>query len=214
MTFLLQKIDELTLGHHFHLTEDDICLYFGEYTAEKGFAFSNTNNLILNLKKDVLKKDKPEYKYKKRAIKQIASFLSEYRDYLLKCTVVPVPPSRCKLDPKYDDRLINILDECKKINSTVDFRELITQRETLIASHNSSNRPSCEELANNYEFHGSLANNIRSTIIIFDDVLTAGSHYKAMKTVIKQHIPDVQIIGLFIARTIRNIIDDFDVIDF
>ncbi|WGL99177.1 hypothetical protein QE177_04660 [Arsenophonus sp. aPb] len=214
MTFRLQKIDELTLNSHFHLAEDDICLYFGEYTAEKGFAFSDTNNLILNLKKDVLRKDKPEYKYKQMAIKKVANFLSKYHDYLLKCTFVPVPPSRCKSDERYDDRLINILNECKKINPTVDFRELITQRETLIASHNSSSRPSYEELANNYEFHGYLANNIRSTIIIFDDVLTAGSHYKAMKTVIKQHIPDVQIIGLFIARTVRNIIDDFDVIDF
>lgn len=49
----LTKIDELTRGQHYHLSEDDTCYFFGEYTARKGYAFSNTNNLIHNFKKGV-----------------------------------------------------------------------------------------------------------------------------------------------------------------
>ena len=38
----------------------------------------------------------------------------------------------------------------------------------------------------------------------FDDVLTAGSHFKAMKNLLLQHIPDACILGLFVARTTRG----------
>lgn len=49
MTFRLTKIDELTIGQHYHLDASDTC-FFGEYTARKGFGFSETNQLIHNLK--------------------------------------------------------------------------------------------------------------------------------------------------------------------
>ncbi|EKM1661225.1 TPA: hypothetical protein KAT19_001425 [Escherichia coli] len=35
-------------------------------------------------------------------------------------------------------------------------------------------------------------------------VLTAGSHFKAMKSLILQHIPEACILGLFVARTTRG----------
>ncbi|AOV54766.1 hypothetical protein A4C47_17660 [Escherichia coli O157:H7] len=41
-------------------------------------------------------------------------------------------------------------------------------------------------------------------MVIFDDVLTAGSHFKAMKSLILQHIPEACILGLFVARTTRG----------
>ncbi|MDS7681412.1 hypothetical protein NXH38_26540, partial [Klebsiella quasipneumoniae] len=53
------------------------------------------------------------------------------------------------------------------------------------------------------------------SIVIFDDVLTAGSHFKAMKTTIKLHLPQSIVIGVFIARTAReaewedDLADDF-----
>jgi len=49
----LTKIDELTRADHTYLNDRDECLFFGDYSARKGFAHSATNNLILNFKKAI-----------------------------------------------------------------------------------------------------------------------------------------------------------------
>ena len=45
------KIDGLTRPDYYWLVEDDRCFFLGEYTARHGYAYSPTNNLILNFKK-------------------------------------------------------------------------------------------------------------------------------------------------------------------
>jgi hypothetical protein len=47
----LTKIDELTLPDHYRLEPTDDCYFIGEYTARGGYEQSDTNDLILNLKK-------------------------------------------------------------------------------------------------------------------------------------------------------------------
>ena len=44
----LTKIDDLALPDHYYLTAEDDCYFLGEYTARKGYAFSPTNQLVLN----------------------------------------------------------------------------------------------------------------------------------------------------------------------
>lgn len=50
MTFRLTRIDELIREQHYHLEDGDLCYFFGEYTARQGAAYSETNQLIMNLK--------------------------------------------------------------------------------------------------------------------------------------------------------------------
>jgi hypothetical protein len=50
----LTEIDDLTRPDHFYLMADDACYFLGEYTARKGFAFSPTNQLVLNFKKSLI----------------------------------------------------------------------------------------------------------------------------------------------------------------
>ncbi|MBD1228315.1 hypothetical protein [Xenorhabdus griffiniae] len=210
MTYRLTQIDELTRNYHYHLTGDDVCYYYGEYTSGRNYIHSDTNQLIWNLKKSVRTSNPNELRYKQRAIFEVAQLVARIGN-LKDITFVPVPPSKCETDPEYDNRMEFILKEAKLINPELDYRKLITQRNSMAASHTATNRPSPEEIAANYIFDSNLAIGIRPSIVIFDDVLTAGSHYKAMKTVIKQHIPHVEIIGLFIARTVRESdFDDFD----
>jgi hypoxanthine-guanine phosphoribosyltransferase len=40
-------------------------------------------------------------------------------------------------------------------------------------------------------------------VIVFDDVIAGGSHLKAMKRVLQERFPAVQIISVVLARTIR-----------
>ncbi|MDU4125542.1 hypothetical protein [Pantoea sp.] len=210
----LTAIDELTRGQHYHLVEDDRCLFFGEYTARQGYAFSDTNNLIHNFKKGVDKRGRAEWAYKEAAVRRIAGLVNSIAETDV-LTFVPVPPSKCATDPAYDGRLIDVLRLCQQTKPNTDFRELITQRVSMVASHAADNRPTPEQIAQNYIFNPAAAVGIRNNIVIFDDVLTAGSHYKAMKSTIRQHLPDKAIIGIFIARTAREAewLDDFDLED-
>jgi hypothetical protein len=58
----LTKLDELTRPDHSYLTAEDDCFFLGEYTARGGYSFSDTNQLVLNFKKDMSKRGQPEWK--------------------------------------------------------------------------------------------------------------------------------------------------------
>ena len=47
----LTRIDELVRGDYFYLQPADECWFLREYTARMGFEHSETNQLIINLKK-------------------------------------------------------------------------------------------------------------------------------------------------------------------
>src|SRR4051812_14471302 len=102
----LQQVEELVLRDHYHLSATDICFFWGEYTARKGYSHSDTNDIIGNLKKDLDRKGKPEWKWKGRAIDQVAAIFkaTTNQDNLKTLTICPMPPSKVKTDPLYDDR--------------------------------------------------------------------------------------------------------------
>ena len=66
----LLQIDDATRGDHRYLVADDYCLYQGEYTARGGFGCSPMNDMILNIKKSVTRRGRPEYQYKERDIRR------------------------------------------------------------------------------------------------------------------------------------------------
>jgi orotate phosphoribosyltransferase-like protein len=48
----------------------------------------------------------------------------------------------------------------------------------------------------------------RDTIVVVDDMLTTGCHFKAMQAVLRNHFPTQAIVGVFVAR--RGPESDFD----
>ena len=109
------KIDDLTRPDHWYLTADDVCYFIGEYTARKGYAYSTTNNLVLNFKKTMDRRGLPEWRYKGRAIGQAAvAFRTALGPRGVDAlTFVPIPPSKAKGDPLYDDRLTHLLNSIR-----------------------------------------------------------------------------------------------------
>lgn len=205
MTFRLTQIDELIRGQHYHLDAGDLCYFFGEYTARQRAAYSETNQLIMNLKKGNERRGLQDYHYKGVAINRVAQMITHTIGNISDYTFVPVPPSKCRTDAAYDDRMTAILRTAQAMNSSLDFRELVLQNQSTIASHASTaNRPTPDEIMGNYSLDSSLLAGIRGNIIIFDDVLTAGSHFKAMKQFLRRHLPGASILGLFVARTARE----------
>ena len=177
----------------------------GEYTARGGFGASATNNLIINLKKPIDRRDRPEWRYKRQAMVTVARDLRTILEQwqIESVTFVPVPPSKAKDDPAYDPRLVQILTRTAK-GFEGDVRELIQQRTSMAASHESDRRPEIHELIANYYIDEAIAHPPRKNVAIFDDLLTTGRHYKAMQAMLSERYPEAMIYGLFVARRIPN----------
>ncbi len=204
----LTKVDDLARPDHYYLTATDDCYFLGEYTARKGYAFSTTNQLILNFKKPVSARNTPQWKYKERAIGEAAAAFRTALtgDLLNALTLVPVPPSKAKADPLYDDRLLRMLNAIRP-KPAPDIRELIVQRANMAAAHEQAIRPKPDEIAANYTLDPALRTPPPQAIGLFDDVLTSGAHFRAASGVLQQAYPGVRIIGLFIARRVPEAID-------
>jgi hypothetical protein len=192
------------------LDEEDSCYFYGEYTARRGFNFSSTNQLIFNFKKSLEKRANPyEWEYKLRAIRQAAQMLrqtlagKENLEALRSATLIPVPPSKAKDDPLYDDRVLSML-QILSTDLALDIRELVIQKQTAEPSHAADYRPSPDDLAQNYAIDVRLLNPPPTSIWIFDDVLTTGAHFKAMKKVLGEVYPGTPCIGIFLARRVPD----------
>ncbi|HEV2160907.1 MAG TPA: hypothetical protein VGR52_01540 [Stellaceae bacterium] len=198
------KIDGSNRADHPRLEPDDEILYLYEYTSGRDYTFGAANDLISNLKKEPSRAHRPEYRHKIAAMRRCAAEIAEALNpaWLNSATLVPVPPSKARGHPEYDDRMTQI---CRGIpvSFPIDVRELVIQRESMEAAHISSNpRPTVEELLGVYAIDEALAAPVPQRIGIVDDVLTAGTHYRAMTTVLRKRFPGVPIVGLFIARRV------------
>lgn len=209
----LTKIDELSRPDHYYLSAADDCYFLGEYTARKGFAFSATNQLILNFKKGLDKRGTAQWKYKERAINEAAgAFRTALTGELLDLiTLVPIPPSKVKTEALYDDRLVQLLHLLRP-HPPLDIRELILQCASMAAAHDRADRPRPEEILANYAVDKRLINPQPKIIGLVDDVLTTGAHFRAASMLMKQVYPDVRVVGLFIARRVPEAadIEDFE----
>lgn len=207
----LSLIDESNRDDHSRLTDDDSCYYLFEYTSHRGYSFSSTNQLIANLKKKPSTAGQQSYHYKGRAIATCGRHLGAALNpgWLGGATLVPVPGSKVQGHPDYDDRIERI---CRAMRQPPpDVRALVVQIESTNASHEVSDgeRVNVDELLAVYAINEALAAPVPSAIAIVDDVLTAGTHYRAMHITLSARFPNVPIIGLFIARRLFPD-DEFD----
>jgi hypothetical protein len=197
----LTQIDELTRPDHTYLTAADECYYLEEYTARAGFAYSAANNRMQNLKKPVDRRGKAEWHYKEEAIRTYGQMLREALnpEFLAVATIVPVPPSKRRNHPGYDDRLVKILAEAGG-DASLDVRELVTMRLDLDPAHVRDDPRSIDGLRQAFQIDPNLLAPKPSVVAVFDDVLTTGAHFAAMKQLLRQHFADVPICGIFLAR--------------
>lgn len=200
---MLTKIDELIRSNHWYLDEQDECYFIGEYTAGRGYTHSATNQLILNLKKSVDRRGRPEWMFKENAIRQAGITLRDSLNpaFLQRATFVPVPPSRAVADPLYDDRMVRLL---RWLGNDVDVRVLVCQKQSMLEAHFSQHRPGPNELYQNYDTDDGLAEPAPLQLAVVDDVLTTGAHFKAMKMTLEDTFPGVPVVGLFLARRVPD----------
>lgn len=211
----LSQIDDLTRPDHQYLTPEDVVFYWGEYHVGMGYDHGPTNNLIINLKHSPLHRGTARWRHKELAIQRIANNL---RGRLIASgqalTIVPVPPSKIPGDPEYDDRISRIA-QFAVAGTTSVAQELVRQTANYQASHvgGDGGRKTPAELMAIYDIAVN-APAPQGPVMVLDDVLTQGAHFRAVKDKIVQRFPATEVIGLMVARRVRSMAsaDDFDVL--
>ena len=209
----LQKIDGLYLPSHYYLDKDDDCYFLMTYTIGKGYGYSDCNQFIINLKKPMNRKGTPEWLHKERAIKRSARMLEEaniINIFPSDSVFVPTPPSKAKDAQDYDDRLPRIL--INAYDGKLDVLELVEQTKSTESYHVSGKRRNIEDILGNLLINEGLADGVKCDIVIFDDVMTSGAHFKAMSRLLSGRFKGIKIHGLFLARAQQP--SDFEDINF
>jgi predicted amidophosphoribosyltransferase len=147
------------------------------------------------------RRDRPEWKYKEWAISKAAEMLREAipPEWLRSATVVPVPPSKAKDDLRYDDRLLRVLQRLGS-GIGIDIRELVVQPRSTAAAHESEDRPTPTDLLDLDTIDETLTKPAPEKLVVFDDLVTTGCHFKAIAQRLGGRFPTNPVIGLFIAR--------------
>jgi len=204
----LLRIDESTVSQHFSLRDSDQCLYIWEYTAGKRYDFSPTNQLISNLKikPGSLAKSPKRNFYKEQAIDHAAQGLLHFlpRAYVeQRATFVPVPGSKIAGDADYDPRMLHVLQRALEAWSA-DIRPMLELTHSIPADHETTDRIPYDELLEVSRLSDVSGKPLRPVVVVVDDVLNSGKHFKVAQTLISDQAPTVEIRGLFVARCIRD----------
>jgi len=205
VTLKLTKVDDLIRHEHAWVGPEDKCFFLREYTARAGYAHGETNDIISNLKKKMDRRGKPEWRWKEWAIDRVGRELrGVIGDKAMRTvTIVPMPPSKCKTDPEYDDRVLQIA-RIMTAGLSCDVRELVLQRESMPAAHEceEGQRPKPADYFANFYVDEDVATPVPTRILVVDDVLTAGAHFAGIKRRLLERFPEVILFGCFFARRV------------
>jgi hypothetical protein len=199
----LTRLSANDCGEHYFVSADCELYYFAPFIPTRPHFNEPPNNFIGNFKKSVERRMRPEYRYKEQAIRLAAQRLAGAVPVDWErgrgAIFVPVPPSSAPNDPLHDDRVMQVLTMAS-LARNIDVRELVTQRQSLPPSHGSEQRASVDLLVSNYRVDEAPIEPPPSTLIIVDDVLTTGRHFRAVQRVLSARYPRARIVGLFLLR--------------
>lgn len=198
-------LDERLRTEHSYLTAADQCCCLAEYLPGRGYRAGLVNQLIANLKcpPSIVAVDPRRRHYKRRAIDEIARALRAALSRLSveSATWIPIPPSRPACDADYDDRLRRILATAFR-GYDLDLRPVLYQNESTVADHAGPRRSTADALYRVIALDRELLalRPPREHIVLFDDLLTSGKHYKCCERRLREALADIPISGLFVAR--------------
>jgi hypothetical protein len=202
-----RKTDESVNLFHCPAHTDLQLFYARIYTIGQGFEFSETNQAVLNLKAPISNSKRRPYKL--RAIEQCAREVSEFFtqsvDPTFSIVLVPIPPSKTRSHPEYDDRMEQVATLVAQRCSNVTWLPLLDASVNSESFHSRSDSRDPNEVyqlmtvnVSQIQFY-----NPASHIILLDDVLTSGSHFTAAREHLLELFLDAPIHGIFWAKAER-----------
>ncbi|NTF00128.1 hypothetical protein [Agrobacterium tumefaciens] len=197
----LRVVGDLERGDHYYLNGDDTCAYFGTYTSRAGFSHSYTNQIISNLKKSPSVRNTAQWQYKQRAISQVGAAIARNlnADSWQKTIFVPIPPSKRRDSPDYDDRMLRVAQE---MGNNADIRELLYTAVEREARHTNTDRRDQDALRASLAVDTRFAANPKAQVVLLDDVLTTGCSFRVCREMIAEIWPNASIFGIFVARRV------------
>ncbi len=175
-----------TQGGSLYLDESDACLYYMDKTDGRP-SDSKPNQLIYNLKINPVDMTDAQRRadFKGKAIRQCADdmarlFMNWKTVTPANTVLVPVPPSKPVGTKGYDNRMTLV---CKLIESKTGIRciDCLSAKTNLGAMHNGELSRDPELLRRNITFDSKMIPEGIKYIILVDDQLTKGTHFKAIK---------------------------------
>ena len=158
----------------------------------------------MNFKKPPSAKGTAQWEYRDRAVKTF----SKEVELLFKpdslATITAVPSSKAKNDPEYDNRFEDLFEELKKSRPNLNIEWPIEIKQTIKSTHLSGDRDP-ETFKQNCFWKGFRKDHPK-ILIVFDDVLTTGGHFKAVSDFLKKNGYKGEIVGVFWARAIEKLI--------
>lgn len=205
----LLQFDKLALDSHYYLRSDDICFYLHEYKVGGDlppWKRSDANQLICNFKIQPSRADLARHK-----IAAIDSLVDTLRNIIIPKTeqighssisLCPVPPSRSRDDPDYDDRLLKLVSGISQ-GTSMRVDEIIVQSQSYASSHLASKegfpRRTPDDLKKIYRL---IDVTLRPNVFVFDDVIASGAHFRACKDLLLSCYPEANIYGIFLGRAV------------
>lgn len=202
-----RALDDSMRTDHACLTATDRCWCLAEYQPGTNYRVSKVNQMIFNLKcrPSIASADPRRMHYKVLAMDAVARVLRAAlsRSSVETATWIPIPPSRPARDADYDDRLQRILAQAFD-GYDLDLRRLLYQTEVTAPDHTRAHRLSADALYRIIGLDRRLLDirPLRARIVLFDDVLTTGKHYKCCERRLRDTLAAIPISGLFVARRV------------
>ena len=199
----MHPLDEERRREHWHLSPADDCRYLFDYFP--GQPRTAIGQLLASFKCRplVAAASAPRLHFKELAIAQVAAALRPCasREFVEAATWVPVPPSVTPAEPDYDDRLERTLRKAFE-GYDLDLRALLQQTRSTRPDHCREHRLSCAALLRVIRPNAEAleVGPPRATIVLFDDLLTTGKHYRCCEQRLRELWPRVPVCGWFIAR--------------
>ncbi|MDI1336123.1 MAG: hypothetical protein PSU94_08080 [Lacunisphaera sp.] len=180
-----------------YIGADDECYYARDYIARGSYKDSEANQLISNFKRHPKFRASPAWRYKLAAIDRFARELAAA--VTKNVAIAGIPSSKLADHPEYDSRLVDVLQTLAGLRPDLTVESPFGCKESTVAAHLGGSR-SVDEINANLVWRG-LSPGCR-VLILVDDVLTSGAHFKACKRLVATHAPGVRVAGVFWARTV------------
>ncbi len=194
---LWEKID-LYEESRYHLDSDDDCYFAYEFVIGEDWNCED-NGLIFNIKKKVHLKGTSQWKHKINAIKQFARELADGLDN--RNVIAPMPTSKPPSDPGYDSRIVDVVNEIKRLKPGVIVEHPIEITQKIPPAHGGGERDP-DYLIQFFEWKG--FQNPTDHVFLVDDMITSGGHFKACKKLILSHCPGIEVIGVFWTKGVNK----------
>lgn len=190
--FLWRRCDQISKPVYINL-DDDICFYAREYIGH-GYQGSPSNQLISNFKIEPSYRGGPRWYYKTRAIQQFALELKSLFNHGV--CIIPAPTSHSINDPDYDSRIVDTIHLLIEDRPDIRCENILDVVQKIPSAHGEEGPRNPNVLKHYFRVLDPSAP-LPSQVVIVDDVVTTGGHFKACKALLQEKYPTTQIIGVF-----------------